>query len=527
MRKHATFKEIHKSWERGLFRAIIFVILCVAVILISILVLPKLPFHELHGLSPQEALRKLITDMSFISVCLTALASATVVFFVDVFRNRSEEYTKLNDEKRAIIHRYKSHFSEDDCTAEIIQNRYDSVGHDLQITAHIADRRPRRYLYPYIYDKYSDERINYCMDVGQFTQKHVLTLPNVNVYANVEGNATITIHDSPEQYQLPDFLINCATNLISAHKHSIVRNATSIRLRDVSFRQTDETDELTLETQKSTYYQMLLTNRCMDYCIEQGVTVRDLYEYNPRLNDLKDSLLCNQIGINGLVITSDGYLLIEKRSRKKTTWKNKFAQPISLAFKPDKFGSCYDRQAKVIIEGVENELFATVIAKTLKENFGITKDQYAFDLRTNFLGLARDLVEGGKPNLYFYVVLNIGAEALKRQIEDFSADVSGNPLKKEKLDSKYFLVRHDKLAVDFKYGFTLRKRDDTLRVYRKLSPRVRFGAQNCLQKSHKYCPIRYYRESGDALLACIAYMELAHERIFDANGQPRFDEVTR
>ena len=201
---------------------------------------------------------------------------------------------------------------------------------------------------------------------------------------------------------------------------------------------------------------------------------------NPRQHinsKLPESKLSNQIGINGVIITSDGYLLLEKRDHKKTTWKNKFAQPISLALKATDLNLSVDDIITTNAEG--NELLVNVLKKTMKENFGLLDEDFEeINLQKNFLGMARDLLEGGKPNLYFYVILKEDSDTVLQKLQRNAsvglvkdkeeskiqkkkvtklASLEKNhkpktkPLKTGKLTSQYFLIDYSDIEINVNY----------------------------------------------------------------------------
>lgn len=520
MRKHDRYNKFKRKWERGLLKTAILLVLLVGVILLTTLAFPN---ESIADLPYWQRLVVLFTSDEAVSVFVTALGSALVIFVVDLVRNRNEEYFKLNDDKRGIAHHYETHMKITEATPK---KQFDMVGANLYIRK-TCDDKPRRNPF---HDKFSAEYKHYEQDKKDYAESR-LVLPNVSLYTNIGGKVDVTIEDSNHRYELPEFLVNCATDLIAAHKHSSARNNTTIRLDNVRY--DAQADRLTLCTGRSTYYQMLLTNRCMDYSLERGITVREVYEYGKQISPLGESSMCNQIGINGLIITQDGYLLIEKRSHLKTTWKNKFAQPISLAMKEADIASLlYDRydangqpnaNAGVLREECQNQVFGRIVQSTVLKNFGITCDMYTFDMSTNFLGVARDLVEGGKPNLYFYIVVNLTAKELRKHIQEFSARDSkrevGNqttkPLTSDKLDSDYYLVRYADMYVDFDYALNI-KYKNTLWVRRALRPRATglYVLWDIASHFAGYSSrFKYRREVGDALLGCLAYLESAHDRI--------------
>jgi hypothetical protein len=254
----------------------------------------------------------------------------------------------------------------------------------------------------------------------------------------------------------------------------------------------------------------------MDYALDNGMTIRELYEYDRFVSPLDKSKLSNQIGINGIVLTTDGYLLVEKRDNSKTTWKNKFAQPISLALKENDVILNANREIGSTPEDAADSLFA-VIKKTLKSNFGFTENDYEpLTFANNFLGLARDLLEGGKPNLYFVVTMNYDSKKLLEVLRKTAAETDPKKaLKSEKLISDYYLIDFNDMKFGFQYQLKL-LRKKVYKVDRHVYPRVskrkerakRFS-YNCVKIYDKYLQ----HECGEALLVTFAYLELCKNRI--------------
>ena len=88
-----------------------------------------------------------------------------------------------------------------------------------------------------------------------------LGLCSLNVFVNKSGQTKVRFQDVPKEHQLPSFVITHADELLQAHKSSAKNNSNTIRLDD--FEYNEETDEMVLKTGRSTYYHMLITNRCM------------------------------------------------------------------------------------------------------------------------------------------------------------------------------------------------------------------------------------------------------------------------
>lgn len=357
----------------------------------------------------QKWLALLTGSVDALSVFLVPVLSIWITSRVIRSKNRLEEDLKIEPDHHKIICQYNKHsreFIDYKSSPEKAYNKDGVIMSLCNVTGEGA--------YNPVSDVHGEAYFERQREIN-FYKNGRLLLPSVNVFANID-KATIVIEDSKTKYPMPSFLQENASKLLSAHKASNVTNGKTIRLKDFKY----EDSTLTLKTERSDYIQMLMTNRCMDFDID-GMSVRTLYEHGAKVSPLHDSKLCNQIGINGLVLTNDGYLLIEKRGRKKAVWKNKFAQPISLALKLNDIDT-NDGLIGTTPADAE-KCFKKVVSKTLRSNFGLNvcdgngEGDYEFVLSKNFMGIARDLLEGGKPNLYFYVSINMSAAELKNYLE--------------------------------------------------------------------------------------------------------------
>ncbi len=351
-----------------------------------------------------------------------------------------------------------------------------------------------------------------------------LGLCSLNVFANVNGKTTVRFDDEPKEHELPSFVITHADELLQAHKSSAKNNSNTVRLNDFTY--DEAADELVLKTGRSTYYHMLITNRCMDFRFANGMSIREVYEYDKEICPLERSKFGNQIGINGLVVTADNYILVEKRDRKKITWKNKFAQSISLAMKVDDM-KIHRWDTLGNEPAVVQKKISEIIEKTVKGNFGLIPDvDYEnFEMSHNFLGLARDLLEGGKPNLYFFLrtkhkaaeLLNI----LEANVQVTEKDGEKQVISTSKLHSDYYLIPFDKVAVNFHYCMFADRRQ-ILRVRRKFASRCSPFAvawdRTCATVNRIVRPVMK-RECGEALLVTLSYMEKCPRWRYPRNGE--------
>lgn len=451
-----------------------------------------------------------VTSTDVLSIVLVAVVSLIVARIV-IKANRSlEESLKIEDDHHKIISKYSGHIKRE---ADDSHNTFCPEGEFMYLTQVPKERRAPKNM---ISDRYSDAYRDREKEIAEYKDGGKLYLSSVCVFANVEGNAQVRFDDCATTAELPTFVRENAVNLLKAHDASKVHNSLTVRLCDVGY----DGKTLTLKTQRSQYFYMLITNRCMDYKLGNGLTIREVYEFGKTVSPLPTSQLGNQIGINGLIISRDGYLLVEKRGKRKVTWKDKFAQPISLAMKEDDLGL----EGKALGDAPEDAdaAFKKIILKTIRKNYGLTeKDILPFSLSNNFLGIARDLLEGGKPNLYFYVIADMDAAALHALLEERAKEAaegrgSKQPtLTRDKLESDFYLIDHRKVAVDFGYRMKYRA-DDMLRVKREYAPcvsGVRSLFDNAAHRLRRAFGLSVRKECGEALLACMYFVHLCRERI--------------
>ncbi|MGM9665843.1 MAG: hypothetical protein ACI3XX_04825, partial [Eubacteriales bacterium] len=195
-------------------------------------------------------------------------------------------------------------------------------------------------------------------------------------------------------------------------KYSIIFNKINIRLDDISY----DNNNVTLFYSKTTYYDSLTTNRAMDFKLDNGKTVREIYEPGPFLSKLSESKLSNHLGFNGFIETSDGKFIFVIRSKNLSIGKNTLGDSIGASLKSE---YCLDEDRKLTLDGLDN-----AIRKEIYEELKIEVDEN-IDLTTKIFAFYRDLVEGGKPQFLFYYKME---NMTQKQFKDhFSAAI-----KKEK-----------------------------------------------------------------------------------------------
>lgn len=451
-----------------------------------------------------------ITSGDVISILLAAVVSVIVARVTLKIMGIAEESRKLEYDHHKIVCKYFSHAK---TKIDPKKNLFDKGGAFMYLTKVPAKRRRP---HSGVTNKESSDYKTRREEIDAYCAGK-LYLPVVTVFTNTLGDTEMRFHDRKEAFVLPMFVRENVLALMRAHLVSDTTNSDTVRLNDLCY----ANGTLTLDTMRTHYFDMLVTNRCMDYSLGDVTTLREVYEYNSTVTPLKDSQLSNQIGLNGLIFTRDGYLLLEKRGRKKAVWKNKFAQPISLAMKTGDLLRPDDVIGPSADDSAEN--FKNTVLATVKKNFGLTEEDIVdFRAPFNFLGVARDLLEGGKPNLCFFVTVNKRARELKAYLEGKAKAAcrqgggEGLPsFTKAKLESDFYLVRYRDITVDYNYALKVKARK-VLRVKRKYAPVV-----SCIRQAFDGSAYRWKRafngsikkQCGEGLLSCLYYADACRERL--------------
>lgn len=200
----------------------------------------------------------------------------------------------------------------------------------------------------------------------------------------------ILAKDSPVQYPIPEYCRKNYRELLSAHRYSKIRNSLLYRLDDLEIKN----GEVRLSTSRTTSYDGLVTNRCMDYQFDE-LSVRQLYEMGPFLSDLKDSKMANHMGYNLYAMTSDDYLLMFYRRKDAETYKGSLGPTMTNII------SALTKENKMSLAMME-ESFSRDLVRRLK-----LSNKPKITLENNVIGITRNLVEGGAVQLVLFVRLDV------------------------------------------------------------------------------------------------------------------------
>lgn len=143
----------------------------------------------------------------------------------------------------------------------------------------------------------------------------------------------------------------------------------------------------TFYTQPVYYKTYLHTNMVMDYAKKGNQTLREQVHKDGKLDSFEESKLANHLGFNVLLFTPAGYLVLPLRSKKVSYAPSEFGASISGAVSANDVsdGKLIDKLS-IIREGIEE--------------LGLKRTDIVHE-SISFLGLTRELIRGGKPELFF------------------------------------------------------------------------------------------------------------------------------
>lgn len=264
-----------------------------------------------------------------------------------------------------------------------------------------------------------------------------------------------------ESYCIPPQIEEKAGELLNIYQKSNIYNSQTVRLEScVKIK-----NKIYLTYSRANYYDLLITNRVMDYpfslhfSLRDGFhvirSIREIYEPGPFLSSLSESKLANHLGFNGFVELADGKIIFVKRNPKVSMGKNIWSPSVNKAYNvkdglDEHRRLSEDKMWNAIRKAVDNELKIS-----LGNDFPLQKSIFAF---------YRDLVQGGKPHFVFYLkVPNLTAEQFEQQFKE--------KLKQELEEEKESKKRKEMFqkGVQFKF-FTLQQlqaseiRPDMLRL---------------------------------------------------------------
>ena len=216
-----------------------------------------------------------------------------------------------------------------------------------------------------------------------------------------------------EVFELTPFIQENIKQLMDAHLMSHIMNGNTLRLCDVTL----TNDQIIFKTCKTDYYKHLVTNRAVDYPITKHLTLRKIYEPGPKLKPFNESSFSNHIGLDMIVILSDGYTICPKRRNDATYSKNKITSSVAMGYRISEY-------SKVSFDDMKESLL-----KKAKQRLKLPDKILNHIDQINFLGASKSLYEGGKPQFHFilklsdYTVQDYMKDVITLKIKKFESDI--------------------------------------------------------------------------------------------------------
>jgi hypothetical protein len=169
-----------------------------------------------------------------------------------------------------------------------------------------------------------------------------------------------------------------------------------------------------LTFQGNSYFDYLQTNLSLDYPLPTIGSLRKYLTRNGMLEPLNVSKLANTTGINGLLFSNDGYMIIQKRGN------NVLIRPGELC---SGFSGTIDKEdvEKAMQKG--GKLADLDTLREMAEEVGIKLSEVG---TRRLLGITRELIRGGAPEVFYALDVNLTANDI---LSRYRRDKEGKRMK--------------------------------------------------------------------------------------------------
>lgn len=169
----------------------------------------------------------------------------------------------------------------------------------------------------------------------------------------------------------------------------------NVRLREIT---ADGRGRPVLALQRTDYFNYARTNLLMDYRAQGAIeTLRERVHPDGRLEPLAESPLGNLLGVNTLLFTVDGDLIVPMRSKK-------------AIFRPGE----YTPSSSGTVEWIDIRRGRLDLLRESVFELGIRRRHLAEPLTV--LAITRELVRGGQPELFCFGHLKVGRKEIEKRI---------------------------------------------------------------------------------------------------------------
>ncbi len=270
-----------------------------------------------------------------------------------------------------------------------------------------------------------------------------------------DGSPIIVEDNGGKTFEPDGFISDNYQTLFAAHRMSKKENFVTVRLDDFKY----ENGEAKFYLSRSNYYYHLVTNRAIDYRIDDELSLRTYYDNGPSLCPLRESFMSNHIGINALVFLKDGELLLPRRSGSSTISKNLITSSIAIML-------TMPTDNKITASYLFKDcIYEGLISRTKMRHEWINENEIDIE----FLGFGQNPYEGGKPQFYYAVKMkNIDKEMYIKELCRLQKESKKN--KKRRAQSNEQIKREDIKPSNLSLNYTVPKEKITT-VYSENSHR--------------------------------------------------------
>ncbi|MCF7966251.1 MAG: hypothetical protein K9L79_12020 [Methylobacter tundripaludum] len=160
-------------------------------------------------------------------------------------------------------------------------------------------------------------------------------------------------------------------------------------------------DKNTLTFQGASYFDWIMTNLSLDYDRTPLPTLRQETSVGDKLQDLDNNPLTNITGINGLLFSNDGYMIYQKRNKKVLVRPNQLCSGFS--------GTIDKIDIRHLTQSSTPYLSNLDTLREAVEEIGIRRKDFK---KIIFLGITRELIRGGTPEVFYAVDLDLDRKSI-------------------------------------------------------------------------------------------------------------------
>lgn len=166
-------------------------------------------------------------------------------------------------------------------------------------------------------------------------------------------------------------------------------------------------EQFSIRFKKSFYYNYLATNMLPEMQLPGGLTYRSLLEPGPSLSTLNTALPENHLGLSCLIRTNDGGLIIPRRSQHTNVFKGQLSPSVSGVAN---LGTCRNAEGAYtalawLLQELSEELPFLYNAPDI-----FAEPLHNIASQALFLGMTRELRRCGKPEVFFFLPLEVSTE---------------------------------------------------------------------------------------------------------------------